>query len=211
MNENPPAISHSQALNSYLVSIRTSDQRDADFDGQAFITIHGWNGSTPELPLVDSGRTTAAFTRAQVSSFTVNSVDVGYLSSITIRMVPSATDPDWCVDTIDIENTGYGSSATFTYGSRLNTDNTSVSIYKTVPLTDFMVEVYTSDNGDAGFDGEVTIQLDGMYGSSDVIPLVSDDDAAAYSPSSIRQFRIKASDVGTITCIGVALVGPNPP
>lgn len=161
----PPYFTRSQALNSYSVNITTANQRDADFDGQAFITIHGWNGSTPELPLVDPGRTTASFKRGQLSSFNLNSIDVGYLSSITIRMTPSANDPDWCVDSIDVTNVGYGSSATFTYGSRLNTDNTSVLLYKTVPLTDFLVQVYTSDNGDAGFDGEVFINVRGPLGT----------------------------------------------
>ena len=148
-----------QALNAYKVSVTTADQRGAAFDGQAFITINGWNGSTTELLLADPGRATAAFGRGQVSDFTVQSTDVGYLSSITIRMVPSANDPDWGLDSIDVTNLGNGSTASFTYGNRLNTETTSASIYKTVPLTDYSVQVYTSDNGDAGFDGEVLINV----------------------------------------------------
>ena len=49
-------------------------------------------------------------------------------------------------------------------------------------------------------------QLDSMYGSSDAVPLVADDDTATFTPSSCRDFRIKASDIGTITSMGVKVV-----
>ena len=45
-----------------------------------------------------------------------------------------------------------------------------------------------------------------MYGSSDAVPLVADDDTATFTPSSCRDFRIKASDIGTITSMGVKVV-----
>ena len=108
---------------------------------KAFITINGWNGSTTELKLADQGRDTAAFRRGQTLSFDVMSTDVGWLSYITVRMVPSATDPDWALDTVTVTNSSNGDTSTFTYGNRLNTDNPSTTIYKTVPLTDYTVQV----------------------------------------------------------------------
>ena len=130
-----------QALNKYTVTVSTSDQREADFEGQAFITINGWSGSTTELPLTEAGRSSAAFRRGQTLTFEVLSTDVGWLSYISVRMIPSATDPDWALDTITVTNSSNSDTSTFTYGNRLNTDNTSVTIYKTVPLADYSVQV----------------------------------------------------------------------
>jgi hypothetical protein len=73
--------------------------------------------------------------------------------------IPSATDPDWYLDTVNVSNDGFGCAASFGFGNRLDTDTPSALIYKTVPLTDFSVKVYTSENLDAGFDGEVSVKV----------------------------------------------------
>ncbi len=116
----------------------------------------------------------------------VNSIDVGWLCSIGLRMIPSATDPEWSVDVVTVTNDGSGDTATFPYSSRLNTEKPTATIYKSCPLTDFKVQVYTSDSLDAGFDGDVYVQLEGMYGSSEMIPLVFESDDASFTPSSCQ-------------------------
>jgi hypothetical protein len=53
----------------------------------------------------------------------------------------------------------------------------------------------------------IFLQLNGMYGSSDDIPLVSDNSSTIFLPSSSPEFRIRASDVGVVTSLGIKLVG----
>lgn len=40
------------------VSVQTSEQHAADFDGKAWITVLGWYSQTAEMPLALLGRTT---------------------------------------------------------------------------------------------------------------------------------------------------------
>lgn len=72
----------------------TSDLRNADFTGAAFITINGWWGSTSEARLVPLDPATGTpladvhtFTRTAVAEFEVYAEDVGPFSSISMRMV----------------------------------------------------------------------------------------------------------------------------
>lgn len=45
------------------VSLTTTDQKDADFDGKAWITILGWSDQSAEMPLVLPGRTSGEWRR----------------------------------------------------------------------------------------------------------------------------------------------------
>ena len=78
-----------QALNTYKVSLTTSDLRGSDFEGEAFITLSGYNGTTEEMRLVQQGRSKSSFVRGETATFTVRGVDVSYVYSVTVRMVGS--------------------------------------------------------------------------------------------------------------------------
>ena len=196
-----------QALKAYTIKALTSDSRDADFDGKVFIQLFGYNGSTNEIPLVLDGRTAASFKRGQTSSFSVKAQDVGYIYAINVRMEPSATDPELGLDSIEVYNDEAGSSDDFPCGKRLNTDNPTAYIYRTNPLVDYQVKVFTMDQVDAGFDGEVSIRIEGKNGVTDTLVLIPDDPAASYSPphsgSNFLEVKVKGSDVGVMTKVYV--------
>lgn len=199
-----------QALKQFTIRATTSDIRDADFDGKVFIQLYGYNGSTSDIPLVLDGRTTASFERGQTSEFKVKAQDVGYVYAINVRMQPSATDPDLCLDSIEVYNEDAGSTESFPCGKRLNTDSPTAYIYRTSPLVDYQVKVYTMDQVDAGFDGEVSIRIEGKNGATESLVLIPDDPAASYSPPhagpAFLELKVKGSDVGTMTKVHVTAV-----
>lgn len=201
-----------QALKAFTIRATTSDQRDGDFDGKVFVQLNGYNGTTNEIPLTLDGRNTASFKRGQTSEFSVKAQDVGYIYAINVRMEPSAADPEWCLDTIEVvvyDDSGSSSEThSFSYGKRLNTDNPSAYIYRTNPLVDYQVKVFTMDQVDAGFDGELSIRIEGMNGVTETFVLIPDDASATYSPpftgSDYLEVKAKAADVGTMTKLYVS-------
>lgn len=51
-----------QARSTYKVQVATSELRGADFDGDVFVSISGWWGSTSETRLVKGGTKRHIFT-----------------------------------------------------------------------------------------------------------------------------------------------------
>ena len=67
------------------VVVTTSDIPDGAFDGVAYITLTGLEGSTAELPLVNSQPSN--FGVKATDTFSIRAADVGAINSITIRIV----------------------------------------------------------------------------------------------------------------------------
>lgn len=55
-------------------------------------------------------------------------------------------------------------SAPCSAGNRLNADRPSAEISSSRPPADFLVTVYTSDMADAGYEGELSVQVGGKGG-----------------------------------------------
>ena len=74
------------------VVVYTSDVPDGAFDGVVYLTLSGLEGSTQELPLVNSLPNN--FGVKAVDTFTIRAGDVGALNSATLRIV--RCDPKGC-------------------------------------------------------------------------------------------------------------------
>lgn len=96
-----PPCTCMQTYHKYTVTVTTSDLREADFDGEAYITFHG-NGDTHEVPLVKPGRIKALFKGGTTEEFVLWAEAVEYIERVTLRMVPTAADPAWHVDKVEV-------------------------------------------------------------------------------------------------------------
>ena len=67
------------------VVVHTSDVPDGAFDGLVYLTLSGLEGSTSELPLVNT--MPSNFGIKAVDTFTVRAVDVGALNTAVLRIV----------------------------------------------------------------------------------------------------------------------------
>ena len=65
--------------------VYTSDVPDGAFDGVVYLTLSGLEGSTLELPLVNSLPNN--FGVKAIDTFTIRAGDVGALNSATLRIV----------------------------------------------------------------------------------------------------------------------------
>jgi hypothetical protein len=86
----------------------------------------------------------------------------------------------------------------------LNKDAPSADTYRYNSPTQYKIELHTTDQPDAGFDGDVYVKLVGMYGSSDETPLVND--ALSMAPSDVQTYTVSMSDVGSLDRLEVRLV-----
>ena len=65
----------------------TGDSRGSDFEGEAFITLQGYSGTTEEIKIVKPGRAKSSFARAETATFILRGVDVGYIYNVIVRIV----------------------------------------------------------------------------------------------------------------------------
>ncbi len=56
-----PQSTCEQVLQTYRVQVYTSSLPGASFDGEAYVKINGWYGSTDEIQLAATGRSTSSF------------------------------------------------------------------------------------------------------------------------------------------------------
>ncbi|KAJ9531823.1 hypothetical protein QJQ45_021974, partial [Haematococcus lacustris] len=212
-------------LNAYKLHITTGALPGADFDGEAFVTItgplsdspfstlsdsspltsnKGYNTSTAELRLCTDGAAHASFVAGRTQEYEVKGLDVGTITAITLRILPSEQDPAWMLEGVKAVNESTGSSAEFFYSGWLDKNTPTAELWRSNPLVDFEVTVYTADSLDSGFDGEVRLQLSGSNGSNETTLLVNE--SAALLPSTAETFAMRASDVGTIYSATLSIV-----
>ena len=65
--------------------VTTSDVPDGAFDGVVYVTLTGLEGSTAEMPLVNSQPTN--FGVKTVDTFSIRAADIGAINSVIIRIV----------------------------------------------------------------------------------------------------------------------------
>ncbi|GFH08766.1 uncharacterized protein HaLaN_03786, partial [Haematococcus lacustris] len=193
-----------QALNAYKLHITTGALPGADFDGEAFVTITGYNTSTAELRLCTDGAAQASFVAGRTQEYEVKGLDVGTITAITLRIQPSEQDPAWMLEGVKAVNESTGSSAEFFYSGWLDKNTPTAELWRSNPFVDFEVTVYTADSLDSGFDGEVRLQLSGSNGSNETTLLVNE--SAALLPGTAETFAMRASDVGTIYSATLSIV-----
>eukprot|EP00798_Chlamydomonas_sp_ICE-L_P008862 gene8862-3748_t len=165
-----------QALRKYEVSVSTGDLPGSEYQGDAWITISGYRGTTEEMKLVLHGHTHSSFQRGITEEFVVRGLDVGYVCSVALRMMPTESNPNWFVEKLVVKDSSAGNSnpGSFEASSWLDEDKKELTIQRDQPLIEYKVEVYSSNVGGAGFDGEAEIVLHGQHGSTDDKGLVDE-------------------------------------
>lgn len=104
----------------HKVTVRTSDVRGADTDGQVYLTLSGDQGVTDEQLLSSDPE---SFRRGAVFETTFNAVEVGGARQATVRLAPPASGGElhsgWHLGSIEVLNMGTGIKGTFNHNAWL--------------------------------------------------------------------------------------------
>ena len=101
-----------QAEDVFVVQVRTTADEDAGTDSNIYIRLHGINGSTDEIPLVEYTKTgdmqvsKTPFGRDTKSSFQtrLKHGNIGEIERVTVRLDDkTGTSPSWHLHTINVE------------------------------------------------------------------------------------------------------------
>ncbi|XP_062505950.1 allene oxide synthase-lipoxygenase protein-like isoform X2 [Corticium candelabrum] len=105
LSSGPPKFDEPAKI-SYKVSVVTSNEGGAGYDGEVFITISGSNGRTAPTQLEKSRIFSEDFSSGDRDAFTVEGIDVGDISFIQINLERNNED-GWALDMISIEKDGH--------------------------------------------------------------------------------------------------------
>lgn len=102
------------------MTVRTSDVRGADTDGQVYLTLSGDQGVTDEQLLSSDPE---SFRRGAVFETTFNAVEVGGARQATVRLAPPASGGElhsgWHLGSVEVLNMGTGIKGTFNHNAWL--------------------------------------------------------------------------------------------
>ncbi|KAL7673589.1 hypothetical protein ACOME3_008442 [Neoechinorhynchus agilis] len=88
----------------YIVTVRTGDRGNVDFDGKIFIVLHGDKGSSEMLRLSDSKTGGSPFSRLKEDVFVLDRIDaVGKIKKIEL-MIEDRSRNGWFCQGIDLAN-----------------------------------------------------------------------------------------------------------
>ncbi|GMH36686.1 hypothetical protein BSKO_04559 [Bryopsis sp. KO-2023] len=191
----------------YKVDILTSDLLGAGTDATVYILLHGSRRDGRRLVLT-SGHDD--FERGQVSSFTVDDVDVGSVEEVTIGHDGTGSGPSWHVEHLVVTKIDDCEDYLFPCRQWFDEKHGDGRIERRVPvrsdlgqLVQYHIVLYTSDLRGAGTDSEIFIVIHGEDGDTGKIAIPS-------SPGSFQRgrnddFRFEAEDVGFMSRITVAV------
>lgn len=199
-----------QALLKYNVRITTGDFHGADYDGEAFIKLIGYDATSEEVKLVETGFAKSRFVRGGSCNITIMSVDVGYIYSVEVRMDPTGDDKSWNLTSIEVQKADNGDDyIVFNCGKWLDEQNPSTSLSRYREMVDYSATAYTSSiDGLAAFDGRVMLQLNGSWGSTDEVELSNYSDTLP-SDGSMQTFTFKGCNIGPINSASIRLLAED--
>ncbi|XP_077976546.1 lipoxygenase homology domain-containing protein 1-like isoform X1 [Styela clava] len=201
-----------QLLNTttYHVSVKTGDVSGAGTDANVFLKIIGGDGDTGRLKLHQSENIRDKFERGRTDLFKLEATDIGKLERIEIGHDDSGIASGWFLDGIEIDVPSSGLHYTFNCHRWLASDEddgrTFVELYPTHTrqqdkLLPYEITVTTGDKLNAGTDANVTLQIYGEDGKSEVLKLRNRTDN--FERDAVDKFKVEAQDVGPITKIRI--------
>ena len=196
-----------QALVKYNLRVTTGNLHGADFDGDAFIRLNGYEGISEEIKLVEAGFSKSRFVRGGCADLNIRCVDVGYIYSVDVRMDPIGDDKSWNLTSVEVQQADKSEAyVSFNCSKWLDEQHPSASLNRYQEVVDYSAYAYSSYvEGLAAFDGRVMVVLSGQWGTTEEIEL-SNYNATFPSDGSSQHFSFRGSNVGPINSASVRLL-----
>jgi hypothetical protein len=190
------------ATENYDIRINTADVKTAGTNSSIYITINGKRGSTDEQ-VTNRLISGDAFEQGSSDFFTLRNVrNVGDIESVTLRSDNYEASADWLPQAMEISpHSNRNGTAVFQCNKWLK--NGSLKQTFNSPAIKYIVQIKTSDVGDAGTDANVYLRIQGNKGQTDEIRLNSLISGNAFERLRTDQVEFFATDVGAISNITI--------
>ncbi len=155
------------------MTLHTTDQADAGFDGEVYVLLTGENGETESVLLVSDSIATLA--PASSETYVIRASDVGTLRSASVRIVGNKKEKKWHLDRLEVANVPQDGSeppAPAVFIHRNWVESETVTLTKDLPVVEYKITAVTGSAADAGFDGDIFITINGAEGSTEELKLV---------------------------------------
>lgn len=181
----------------------------AGTDANVFIILHGEKGDTGKRPLQNSGNN---FERGRIDTFSVETLDIGDLTKITIGHDGANIGSGWFLDNVVVrDETFRNKEYKFQCGRWLDKSEDDGLIERELPVTDtvvdsktivYQVKVLTGDRRGAGTDANVFIVIYGDKGISGQ-PKTLQTGANNFERGATDTFGVEAADLGDLNKIRI--------
>ena len=215
-------------MSNYVVTVNTGEE-NTDYD--VSLKLIGSNSKEFETKLDLSNLTSSTqaskrgVTKEKANLFEKNEKDIftithtesiGDLTSVVVRTIKTgtfSTRDDWTLKNIMVE-TPEKKMFMFTYNKVILTE--PVTIPKdTTDISDYIyynIEIKTANVDNAGSNANMSIELRGTDGGSEIIPLISETKLDSWEQNQTDSMKVFAHNVGNLNSITLASdnKGPNP-
>uniref|UniRef100_A0A8C4ZN74 Lipoxygenase homology PLAT domains 1 n=1 Tax=Gadus morhua TaxID=8049 RepID=A0A8C4ZN74_GADMO len=180
----------------YEVVVLTGDVQNAGTDTNIFMSVFGLNGSTEEMFLQ---KNEDRFERGQQDTFNLEIDDIAPLKKMRVRIDGTGSRPDWFLDKASYHTMGTY-DCLFTYedwlSRTLGPKHTLVSEMaavvdgeEMVELTEYIINVKTSDVSAAGTDANVWLIIFGENGDTGTLTLRDSSKSNKFERKQVDTFR----------------------
>ncbi|XP_056433977.1 lipoxygenase homology domain-containing protein 1 [Gadus chalcogrammus] len=181
----------------YEVVVLTGDVQNAGTDTNIFMSVFGLNGSTEEMFLQ---KNEDRFERGQQDTFNLEIDDIAPLKKMRVRIDGMGSRPDWFLDKVTLRNLTTEEECLFTYedwlSRTLGPKHTLVSEMaavvdgeEMVELTEYIINVKTSDVSAAGTDANVWLIIFGENGDTGTLTLRDSSKSNKFERKQVDTFR----------------------
>jgi hypothetical protein len=193
----------------YHIRVTTGDKTNAGTNANVYIIMYGkWDhGHEMNSGKIQLTNKTRNFVRGRTDIFDVESMErLCPLSKIVVGHDDEGIGSGWYLEKVVIECPSSGHCQTFPCNSWLDKSEgdglIERELYEQVESREthkakniWLVWMWTSDIRGAGTDAQVTIQVYGNLGKTDIIPLGNDTDN--FEQGEVDKFKVELSDIGT--------------
>ncbi|CAF5099834.1 unnamed protein product, partial [Rotaria sp. Silwood1] len=156
--------------------IYTSDKQGASTNAQAILVLYGSNGKSKNIKLERNSNT---FQQGNCDQFEADIYDIGVPSKLRVSLNKESLSASWHLDRIEMKNLKTHQQYTFHCGrwlSKTEDDKQIIrelpaegpGISRSLPIVQYIVDVYTGNQTGAGTDANVFINIYGDYGDTGV-------------------------------------------
>lgn len=168
----------------YIVRVKTADERGAGTNANAFMTIFGALGDSGELALRDSTTHINKLEKGNTDVYSFDLLDLGAVHKVRVWHDDSGTASGWLLDSIEVENKTTSSTYTFPCGKWLDKSQGDHQIQRELKCAEadikgrsvqYKIAVTTKDGKSSDTDADVHVEVEGSERSCDDILLENED------------------------------------
>ncbi len=196
--QNDTPFTDSPLQTAYQLVVKTSSSSGAGTDALLTFTLTGASGSATRQITAAPNR---MFETSRTNLVTIQGVELGTLSSLSVMRNDSGNGPGWTLASITVTDQQKGENYSCSFDSDIGTSATKKSLTSASVSSRYILIANTADKGGAGTDAKLTFTVNGANGS--VSDTFDTSLAGVCESGDTNSFFMSGADIGTMSSLTV--------